>query len=85
MPKSIKIFLALLCFTSTVALGQDLLPADSINAAIDTTIIDDISPKETPQLVPNQGFTINSLWRGALGMAVLILISFLFSANRRAI
>ncbi|WP_420398744.1 NupC/NupG family nucleoside CNT transporter [Flagellimonas sp.] len=85
MPKSIKIFLALLCFTSTVALGQDLLPADSINAAIDTTIIDDISPKETPQLVPNQGFTINSLWRGALGMVVLILISFLFSANRRAI
>ncbi|WP_431127584.1 NupC/NupG family nucleoside CNT transporter [Flagellimonas flava] len=85
MPKSIKIFLALLCFTSTVALGQDLLPADSINAAIDTTIIDDISPKETPQLVPNQGFSINTLWRGALGMAVLILISFLFSANRRAI
>ncbi|WP_422350314.1 NupC/NupG family nucleoside CNT transporter [Flagellimonas sp.] len=85
MPKSIKVFLALLCFTSTVALGQDLLPADSINAAIDTTIIDDISPKETPQLVPNQGFSINTLWRGALGMAVLILISFLFSANRKAI
>ncbi|MCL6268146.1 NupC/NupG family nucleoside CNT transporter [Flagellimonas myxillae] len=85
MPKSIKIFLVLICFVCTASFGQDLLPADSINAAVDTTIIDDITPKETPQLVPNQGFTINSLWRGALGMAVLILISFLFSANRRAI
>nr|WP_299385026.1 nucleoside transporter C-terminal domain-containing protein [Allomuricauda sp.] len=85
MPKSIKIFLVLLCFVGTASFGQELLPADSIDAAVDTTIIDDISHKETPQLVPNQGFSIHTLWRGALGMAVLILISFLFSANRRAI
>ncbi len=36
-------------------------------------------------MVPNQGFSIHSLWRGALGMAVLVGISYLFSANRRAI
>ncbi|MEM1337479.1 MAG: nucleoside transporter C-terminal domain-containing protein [Bacteroidota bacterium] len=36
-------------------------------------------------MVPNQGFTINSLWRGILGMAVLVGISYLFSSNRRAI
>ena len=36
-------------------------------------------------LVPNQGFSINSLWRGVLGMAVLVGISYLFSANRKAI
>ncbi len=36
-------------------------------------------------LVPNQGFSIQSLWRGILGMGALILLSFLFSANRRAV
>ena len=28
---------------------------------------------------------MNSLWRGVLGMFVLLIISFLFSANRRAV
>ncbi|MET1257876.1 nucleoside transporter C-terminal domain-containing protein [Flagellimonas sp. DF-77] len=36
-------------------------------------------------MVANQGFSFNSLWRGALGMFVLILIAFAFSANRKAI
>ncbi len=36
-------------------------------------------------LVPNQGFTVTNLLRGALGMFVLVLIAFLFSANRKAI
>lgn len=36
-------------------------------------------------IIPNEGFSIHSLWRGALGMAVLILISYLFSSNRKAI
>ena len=31
------------------------------------------------------GLSVNSLLRGLLGMAVLILIAFLFSSNRRAI
>ncbi|MDP5092721.1 MAG: Na+ dependent nucleoside transporter [Polaribacter sp.] len=34
---------------------------------------------------PSQGFSVESLWRGVLGMVVLILISFLFSSNRKAI
>jgi CNT family concentrative nucleoside transporter len=36
-------------------------------------------------IVPSQGFSINSLWRGILGMVTLIFIAFLFSSNRRAI
>ena len=35
--------------------------------------------------VPVQGFTINSLWRGILGMFTLLFIAFLFSSNRKAI
>lgn len=85
MTRHHKILLIFLCFVCTASFGQELSPADSINAVVDTTIIDDITPKETPQLVPNQGFTVNTLWRGILGMGVLILISFLFSANRKAI
>jgi CNT family concentrative nucleoside transporter len=34
---------------------------------------------------PSQGFSIESLWRGVLGMVVLIIISFLFSSNKKAI
>lgn len=37
------------------------------------------------QMIPNEGFSIHSLWRGALGMLVLLLIAYLFSANRKAI
>ena len=36
-------------------------------------------------IVPSQGFSINSLWRGVLGMITLIFVAFLFSSNRKAI
>ena len=39
----------------------------------------------TDTILPSQGFSINSLWRGVLGMFVLLIIAFLFSANRRAV
>lgn len=76
------LILLLLC---SVAFGQNSLPADSLNVAIGSTITDNISVQETAEIIPNQGFTITTLLRGALGMAVLILISFLFSSNRKAI
>ncbi|UII80776.1 NupC/NupG family nucleoside CNT transporter [Flagellimonas sp. CMM7] len=85
MGKKTKSFLILLLFICVTSYGQTVVPADSLNNVIDTTIIDDISTQEPPQLIPNQGFTFNTLWRGVLGMAVLIFISFLFSSNRRAI
>ena len=37
------------------------------------------------KILPSKGFSVNSLWRGVLGMFVLLIISFLFSANRRAV
>ncbi|WP_040248083.1 nucleoside transporter C-terminal domain-containing protein [Psychroserpens mesophilus] len=39
----------------------------------------------TAAIIPSQGFSFNSLWRGILGMATLIFIAFLFSSNRRAV
>lgn len=37
------------------------------------------------QLIPSEGFSMMSLMRGVLGMAVLIGIAYLFSANRKQI
>ncbi len=77
--------LLILLFICSVAFGQNSLPADSLNVAIGSTISETVSQQETAEIIPNQGFTITTLLRGALGMASLILISFLFSSNRRAI
>jgi CNT family concentrative nucleoside transporter len=37
------------------------------------------------EILPSEGFTFGSFWRGALGMISLIVIAFLFSANKKAI
>ena len=50
------------------------------------TNIQSIAAQEsTSEIVSSQGFTVNSLFRGLLGMFVLVLISYLLSANRKAI
>ncbi|TDU43847.1 CNT family concentrative nucleoside transporter [Gelidibacter sediminis] len=36
-------------------------------------------------IIPSQGFSMNSLFRGALGMFVLLLLSYILSQNRKAI
>ncbi len=77
--------LLILLFICSVAFGQSSLPADSLNVAIGSTITDTIPQQEVAEIIPNQGFSITTLLRGALGMAILILISFLFSSNRKAI
>jgi len=65
-----------ICFPS---FSQDSIPTEVI-PAIQMTTINDVE-----QLVPNDGFSGNSLWRGILGMFALVLIAFLFSSNRKAI
>ncbi|RCS26726.1 Na+ dependent nucleoside transporter [Polaribacter sp. WD7] len=37
------------------------------------------------EILPSQGFTLGSFWRGVLGMFTLIAIAFLCSANKKAI
>jgi CNT family concentrative nucleoside transporter len=50
-------------------------------------IADDVAASEEKSsvILPSQGFSIDTLWRGVLGMISLILIAFLFSSNRKAI
>ncbi|CAM1358228.1 NupC/NupG family nucleoside CNT transporter [Tenacibaculum xiamenense] len=41
--------------------------------------------QEKSEIVPSQGFSMNSMFRGMLGMFVLLVLAFLFSSNRRAV
>ena len=50
-----------------------------------TNIQSIVAQESTSEIVSSQGFTVNSLLRGLLGMFVLVLISYLLSANRKAI
>jgi len=48
--------------------------------------VQEVLPVDTAKtVIPNQGFTFTSFWRGAIGMVSLILLAFIFSSNRRAI
>ena len=44
-----------------------------------------ITDAAASSIIPSQGFTMNSLLRGALGMFALLFISYLLSVNRKAI
>jgi CNT family concentrative nucleoside transporter len=37
------------------------------------------------EMIPSAGFTVESLWKGVLGMLVLLTLAFLFSNNKKAI
>ncbi|MFL0082001.1 nucleoside transporter C-terminal domain-containing protein [Tenacibaculum maritimum] len=37
------------------------------------------------KIIPSQGFSVESLWRGVLGMISLLFLAFLFSSDRRGI
>ena len=76
-----KLWILLLAFFVIFpSLAQVTPDSSTVENIVETTVV-----SELDTLIPNQGFTINSLWRGVLGMAVLIFIAFLFSSNRKAI
>ena len=65
--------------------AQEIEVPQTINNSPETALVQDISASNVMDMVQNDGFSINSLGRGVLGMFVLILIAFLFSSNRKAI
>lgn len=66
-----------------------LSSGDKVTRFTEPTIKDPGVPAETISdsdlIVPSAGFSFQSFYRGMIGMISLILIAFLFSANRRAI
>ena len=64
----------------TLSENETLYSFSALNKAKEISVIG-----AENKILPSQGFSMNSLWRGVLGMFVLLIISFLFSANRRAV
>mgnify|MGYP000145907502 CR=1 FL=1 len=66
-------------------LVQAAVPVDLNTLAFVPNSINPVLQDNLDSIIPNGGFSINSLFRGVLGMMFLILVSFLFSANRKGI
>lgn len=82
----IGLWISFLLLSSFPLVAQENALVDTLQTVIETTTASDITtPPNTPQVVPNEGFSTNSLGRGIIGMVALILIAFLFSTNRKAI
>ncbi len=70
--------------TNTTTVLTDTTSTNFVNTSIKT-------PSPTKQIagksiiIESQGFSLNSLWRGLLGMLSLVFIAFLFSNNRKNI
>ena len=75
--------LAFLLVLSATVLAQNPTPDESVVPAIETITLDDVNAEQG--ILPNQGFTINTLLRGVLGLFSLVLIAYIFSAKRRAV
>ena len=69
--------------SATVAIPSDSLEIN--RRAIETIQPTGSKTTTTNPIIPSQGFSFNSIWRGILGMLSLIFIGFLFSSNRKAI
>lgn len=81
------------------SIAEDSIVKYKINTITDSTLVlskrgvtytlkpekESIVSEEVNEIIPSQGFSLTSLWRGGLGMVVLLLIAFLFSSNRKAI
>ncbi len=87
-----------LAFFAFNVYAQDSLQTESLdsvaiqNVSRDTIDATSITPQNQSEhlandnaIIPSQGFSFNSLWRGVLGMISLIFIAFLFSSNKKAI
>ena len=57
----------------------------SISSITAQTVQEILPVAKSQKLIPNAGFSFDSLWRGVLGMICLLLISYLLSSNRKAI
>ncbi|MEN8789040.1 MAG: nucleoside transporter C-terminal domain-containing protein [Flavobacteriaceae bacterium] len=78
----LRILLAILLLPITVA-AQNTPIGDSIVTTVETITLNDLGQDSI--ILPNDGFSLNTLLRGILGLFSLVVIAFIFSANRKAI
>jgi CNT family concentrative nucleoside transporter len=70
---------------STLVFSENTTNFHFIRSTPITTAVGLAQNDNETAIISSAGFTVNSLLRGALGMFVLLLLSYLLSANRRAI
>jgi len=63
----------------------DELDTNAKQSSESVSTVTEIENNEISKIIPSQGFSGNSLLRGALGMLVLLILSFFLSKNRSAI
>lgn len=63
---------------------NDVLYSFSLKDQVQEKVTSVVTSEENG-VIPSQGFSVTSLWRGVLGMIVLLFIAFLFSSNRKGI
>lgn len=63
---------------------NDVLYKFSVTKAVSKPIEKEVRTTENG-IKPSEGFSMNSLWRGVLGMVVLLILAFLFSSNRKGV
>ena len=70
-------------FNSNNLFQQDTIQSESsIVEKIVAQTKEEVVKPETSKIIPSQGLSINSIWRGILGMISLLVIAFLyFSGN----
>ncbi|WP_033961219.1 NupC/NupG family nucleoside CNT transporter [Psychroserpens jangbogonensis] len=59
--------------------------AQTSESVTNNSTVSNIATAAQDVIIPSQGFSIDSLWRGVLGMITLLFIAFLFSSNKKAI
>src|SRR5210317_1086680 len=76
----------LLClFFAGISTSLEAAPLASSFSEIAFNTVNTLDNTQVAEIIPNASFSIESFCRGILGMLFLIGISFLFSANKRAI
>ena len=74
--------------TNLVLSENDVMYYFSSESGLNTVAVNETKTEisdEFTYIKPSEGFSPTTLWRGVLGMFVLIVIAFLFSKNRKAI
>jgi CNT family concentrative nucleoside transporter len=63
--------------------ANTVIPQEEANLSVTDQVT--VSEEKANEILPSQGFSIDTLWRGVLGMISLLVIAFLFSSNKKAI
>ncbi|TLP78794.1 NupC/NupG family nucleoside CNT transporter [Maribacter sp. ACAM166] len=70
---------------TSITFAQDIEVTQALETSTEVAVNQNAATTNLMDMASNDGFSINSLGRGVLGMFVLLLLAFLFSSNRRAI